>query len=257
MKIVVLAKEVPDTAGARRLDPVTGLLDRANADSVPDEINERALEHALRFRETGDEAEVIVLAVVPEGAETTLRKLLAMGADSAVVVTDPAIAGSDAARTAQVIAAAVADIGPDLVIAGNESTDGRTGVVPSMIAEYLGWPVLPALNVVQLTQSDVSGELNVDGEQLRLTADYPAIISITERSAEPRFPNFKGIMQAKKKPYSSLTLADLADVGQPRAATSVMVSAVERPARVAGPKVTDDGSAAAQLVDFLAAQKLI
>ncbi|MFC5337092.1 electron transfer flavoprotein subunit beta/FixA family protein [Leucobacter denitrificans] len=257
MKIVVLAKEVPDTAGTRKLDPNSGILDRASAESVPDEINERALEHALSFRDSGNDAEIIVVSVVPAGAEPSIRKLLAMGADSAVVITDDAIAGSDAARTAEILASAVEKLNPDLVIAGNESTDGRGGVVPAMIAEYVGWPVLPALNTVEISNSAVSGDLTAEAEQIQLTAELPAIISITERSAEPRFPNFKGIMQAKKKPYTTWSLADLPNAGQARAASSVMVSATERPARTAGPKVVDDGSAATQLIDFLAAQKVI
>lgn len=256
MKIVVLAKEVPDTAGARKLDPVTGILDRTNSDPVPDEINERTLEHALRYREGGNDVEITVLMVVPAGADASARKLLACGADSAILVSDEAVSGADTVRTAEIIAAAVAKIGPDLVIAGNESTDGRGGVVPAMTAEILGWPVLPALDVVEIEAGVVSGELGIENEQLRLRAELPAVVSVTERSAEPRFPNFKGIMQAKKKPLETWTLAELPNIAQ-RAASSVMVSAVERPARVAGPKIVDDGTAAAQLIDFLVDRKLV
>ncbi|MBP1326698.1 electron transfer flavoprotein beta subunit [Leucobacter exalbidus] len=256
MKILVLIKEVPDTAATRMLNSETGILDRVASEPVPDEINERTLEHALRYRDGGAEAEIVVLAVVPDTAVTSVRKFLAMGADSAVIVSDPNIAGADAARTSQIIAAAVERIAPDLVLAGNESTDGRGGVVPSMVAEYLGWPVLPSLNELEITEGTVAGSVTVEAETLRLSASLPAVASVTERSAEARFPNFKGIMQAKKKPLETWTLADVA-VGEERAANSVMVSAALRPARTAGTKVEDDGTAVAALVDFMASNRLI
>ncbi|MGO1543223.1 MAG: electron transfer flavoprotein subunit beta/FixA family protein [Gulosibacter sp.] len=256
MKIAVLVKEVPDTAGARKLDPVTGILDRAASESVPDEINERSLEHALCYREAGNDVEITLVAVVPSGADGSVRKLLAMGADDAVLVSDESVSGADAVRTAGIIAAALSKIAPDLVVAGSDSTDGRSGLVPSMIAEYLGWPVLPGLTTVQIDGTAVTGDVGVAGEQLQLRAELPAVISTTEISAEPRFPNFKGIMKAKKKPMETWTLADLGDVPQ-HPASSVMVSAIERPARVAGPKVEDDGTGAKQLAEFLTANKLI
>jgi electron transfer flavoprotein beta subunit len=256
MKILVLSKEVPDTATERVLDPVTGVLDRAASDPVADEINERTLEHALRYRDAGSATEIVTLTVGPETAESSVRKFLAMGADSAVIISDPAIAGADAARTAQILAAAVEKIAPDLVLAGNESTDGWSGLVPSMLAEYLGWPILPALNEVEITTDSVSGATVVEGESLRLKASLPAVAAVTERSAEARFPNFKGIMQAKKKPVSVWSLADIGAT-EGRAASSVMVSSTRRPARTSGVKISDDGTAANQLVDFLASNRLI
>ncbi|MCP3426952.1 electron transfer flavoprotein subunit beta/FixA family protein [Rothia sp. AR01] len=256
MKIVVLAKEVPDTEGTRRLDPMTGLLDRSASELTLDEINERSVVHALRYREGGNEVEIVVLSVGHDAAEASIRKLLALGADSAVVVTDPNLANADAARTSQVIAAAVKKLGPDLVISGNQSTDGRGGVVPGMVAEYLGWPVLPALDKLEINAEGVAGEAPVDGEQLSLSAEFPAVVSVTEWSAEVRFANFKGIMKAKKKPFDVWSLADLEET-EPRQAAWVMVSATERPRREAGPKIIDDGSAATQLIDYLAEKKLL
>jgi electron transfer flavoprotein beta subunit len=256
MKILVLAKEVPDTAAPRTLDPVTGRLDRAASEPVPDEINERTLEHALRFRDAGAAPEIVILSVGPASAETSVRKLLAMGADSAVIVADEAIAGADTARTAQIIAQSVRRIAPDLVLAGTESTDGWTGLVPSMLAEYMDWAVLPSLHDLQIQDTRVLGTTGIDGETVTLSAELPAIASVTERSAEPRFPNFKGIMQAKKKPVQVWSLADI-DATEPRAASSVMVSAETRPARAAGTTITDDGTAADQLAEFLASNRLI
>ncbi|MBT2554160.1 electron transfer flavoprotein subunit beta/FixA family protein [Arthrobacter sp. ISL-5] len=256
MKILVLSKEVPDTGTERVLDPVTGILDRSASDPVADEINERTLEHALRYRDAGGTAEIVILTVGPETAAPSVRKFLAMGADSAVIVSDPEIAGADAARTAQIIAAAVQKVGPDLVLAGNESTDGWSGLVPSMVAEFLGWPVLPALFEIEIATDKVSGSTVVEAETLGLSASLPAVAAVTERSADARFPNFKGLMQAKKKPLEVWNLADIGAT-EARAATSVMVSATRRPARAAGVKISDDGTAANQLVDFLASNRLI
>ncbi|MBT2550268.1 electron transfer flavoprotein subunit beta/FixA family protein [Arthrobacter sp. ISL-65] len=257
MKIVVLAKQVPDTWSDRKIDLETGMLDRGASEPVPDEINERALENALQLKDSRKDTEIVVVAMGPEDAGKTLRKLLSMGADSAVLVSDESLAGSDMVRTARVLAAAVGKLGGvDLVVAGNAATDGRGGMVPAMVAEILGWPVLPGLDEVVIAPDTVSGCAQVDGGALRLSSALPAVVSVTEKSADARFPNFKGIMAAKKKPLTSWSLVDLGIAATPEVA-SVMVSASARPARQAGPKVVDDGTAAAQLAEFLAGNRLI
>lgn len=259
MKIVVLAKQVPDTWSDRKIDLETGMLDRSASDPVPDEINERALENALRHKDSDADTEVVLLAMGPEDTTQSLRKLLGMGADSAVLVTDPALAGSDMVQTARVLAAAVHKIGGDLIIAGNEATDGRGGMIPAMVAEIIGAPVLPGLDDIEITDGKVSGTAQVDGGSLALSAGFPAVVSVTEKTAEARFPNFKGIMAAKKKPLETWSLSDLGIDAGPDAASvrSVMVSASARPAKQAGPKVVDDGTAATQLADFLVSNRLV
>jgi electron transfer flavoprotein beta subunit len=260
VKIVVLAKQVPDTWSDRKIDLESGLLDRAASEPVPDEINERALETALQYKDAHKDAEIVVLSMGPEDATKTLRKLLSMGADSAVLVNDAALAGSDMVQTARVLAAAIGKIGGvDLVVAGNEATDGRGGMVPAIVAELLGVPVLPGLDEVQISGEGVLGTAQVDGGTLTLNSPLPVVVSVTEKSAEARFPNFKGIMAAKKKPLDTWALDDLGIQAGPDAAPvrSVMVSAQARPPKQAGPKVTDDGTAAAQLAEFLAANRLI
>ena len=259
MKILVLAKQVPDTWSDRKISLETGMLDRDASEPVPDEINERALETALEYKAANSGSEVVVLSMGPEAATDSMRKLLSMGADSAVVVSDDRLAGSDMVQTARVLAAAIAKIDPQLVLAGNEATDGRGGVVPAMVAQLLEWPILPGLDAVEVEDGAVSGTAGVDGATLSLRADLPAVVSVTEKSAEPRFPNFRGIMQAKKKPMDIWSLADLeTDAGPDAAAVrSVMVSADARPAKVAGPRISDDGTAASQLVEFLATNRLV
>jgi len=259
MKIVVLAKQVPDTWSDRKIDLETGMLDRQASDPVPDEINERALETALQYKEANSGVEIVVVSMGPEGVTDSIRKLLSMGADSAIVVTDPSLAGSDIGQTARVLAAAIEKVDPQLVLAGNEATDGRGGMVPAMVAQLLDWPVMPGLDDVELTAHEVSGSAGVDGARLSLSAELPAVVSVTEKSAEPRFPNFRGIMQAKKKPMETWSLSELGlDAGPESAAVrSVMVAADARPPKQAGPKVVDDGTGASQLADFLVTNRLV
>ncbi|MCU1476782.1 MAG: electron transfer flavoprotein subunit beta [Subtercola sp.] len=257
MKIAVLVKHVPDTYGERRLDTTTGLIDRLDDDQVADEINERALEVALSHRDADKSTEVIVISMGPTGAKDALRKCLSMGADSAIHILDDELQGSDAATTAEVLSAALAQQGVDLILAGNESTDGRGGIVPALIAEFLGVALLSSLGSVAVTSSEVSGSRETEFESLRVHTALPAVVSITESSADARFPNFKGIMTAKRKPLTVLTLSQLGIGVEGSVSKSILVSTLERAARGSGTKVIDDGTASAQLVDYLASERLI
>lgn len=260
MKIIVLVKQVPDTYEERKLDSTTGMLDRGASDAVIDEIGERALEVALRYKDSDKTAEVVLLSMGPASVTAALRKGLSMGADSAVHVRDDALVGADLGWTAAVLAAALTKSGFDLVIGGNESTDGRGGVIPAMLAEHLSLPHLTFLEAVEISDGEVRGERGTENGSLSVHALLPAVISVTERLAEARFPNFKGIMSAKKKPLTVLSLGDLGI--EPRAALagaghSVVVSITERPARTAGKKIVDEGNAGVALAEFLAAGRLI
>ena len=255
MKVVVLVKQVPDTWGERRLDPSTGWVDRAASDRIIDEIGERALEVALSHKDHAKDTEVVALTMGPATATEALRKALSMGADAAVHVLDDGLAGADLLRTATVLASAIRSTGFDVVIAGNESTDGRGGVIPAMLAELLGVPAALNLDAVEFSDGEVAGTRSVEDATMAVRAPLPALVSITERTAEPRFPNLKGIMGAKKKPMTVLAVADL---GVDAAASqSVIVSVSERPPRSGGEVIVDDGSAATKLADYLAANRLI
>ncbi|MET3952891.1 electron transfer flavoprotein subunit beta/FixA family protein [Arthrobacter sp. UYEF36] len=260
MRIVVLVKQVPDTDQERRLDPASGAIDRATGGNVADEINERALEVALRHKDLHRGTEVVVLSMGPDSVTKALRKALSMGADSAVHILDDALAGADVGRTAAVLAAAVRKTGFDLLIGGNESTDGRGGVVPAMVAEHLGLPHLSFLNSVEIAEHGVTGVRGTEGGTMGVSAPLPAVLSVTERSAEARFPNFKGIMTAKRKPLDVLSLADLGldpDTDFTRLGRSVVLATTASPVRTAGKKIVDDGNAGAELAEFLAAGRLI
>ena len=258
MKIVVLVKEVPDTYGDRKLDLETGLAARGASESVLDEIGERALEVALSYADANAGTSVTVLSMTPESASATVRKGLAMGAVEAVQIVDPALLGADVSLTAEVLAAAITRTGFDLVIAGNQSTDGSAGVVPAMVGELLGVASATALSSVTIAADAVSGTRAVDGGVQQVTATLPAVISITEALPDARFPNFKGIMAAKKKPFAVLSLADLGVLADPAVAgRSIMVTVGEKPARAAGVKIIDSGDAGTQLADFLIQNRLV
>lgn len=253
MKILVLIKEVPDTWSQRRLDSVTGRIDRDASDPVIDEIGERSIEAALNHRDKNPDTDVVVMTMGRPGAATTaLRKALALGATSAVHITDARLAGSDLGWTALALAAAIRSEAPDLVIAGNESTDGRGGVIPAMLAEHLGVPHLTGLVSLDIRGDSVSGERVESATTIVVEAPLPAVVSITERMPEARFASFKGTMGAKKKPLRTVSAAELGiEAALESLPRSVVLSVTARPARTPGPRIVDDGRAGVELADFL------
>jgi electron transfer flavoprotein beta subunit len=258
MKIIVLVKEVPDTYGDRKLNLETGLADRAAGEVVLDEIGERSLEVALSFADKNAGTEVVVLSMAPESAAATVRKGLAMGAASAVHVSDEALRGADLGLTAEVLAAAIQRTGFDLVIAGNLSTDGTGGVLPAMVAELLGVPHATSLTSIEIDAHAVTGARATDGGRMQVSAPLPAVVSVTEALPDARFPNFKGIMAAKKKPFETLSLGDLGiEPDDPEVARSIMIAIAEKPARAAGVKIIDEGDAGEQLAEFLLQNRLV
>ena len=258
MKIVVLLKPVPDTWGDRKLNLETGLADRATSETVVDEIGERSLEVALSYADAHADTEVVVVSMAPAESAATVRKGLAMGAHSAVHVADDGLVGADLGVTAEVLAAAVRRTGFDLVIAGNVSTDGAAGVMGAMVAELLDVPNLTTLTSVVISESTVAGERASDGANMRVSADLPALISVTEALPDARFPNFKGIMAAKKKPLETLALQDLGvDPQESAASQSIVLGLSEKPPRQAGTKIVDEGNAGQKLAEFLVQNRLV
>ncbi|WP_353816673.1 electron transfer flavoprotein subunit beta/FixA family protein [Agromyces sp. SYSU T00266] len=258
MKIIVLVKEVPDTYGERKLDLETGIADRAASEAVLDEIGERALEVALAHADAHADTEVVVMSMAPESAAATIRKGLAMGAGSAVHIADPGLAAADLGLTARMLAAAIRRTGFDLVITGNLSTDGSGGVIPAMLAELLEVPNATALTSVEITDGSVSGTRAVDGGTMRVSASLPAVVSITEALPDARFPNFKGIMAAKKKPLETIGAADLGiEPEDLSVAVSIMTAVAEKPPRTAGTKITDEGDGGTRIAEFLIENRLV
>jgi electron transfer flavoprotein beta subunit len=262
MKIVVCVKHVPDVQADRRFTD-DGLVDRTQGDGTLNELDENAVEAALALVEAHG-GEVVALTMGPADAEDAVRRALQMGADQAVHVQDDALAGSDVFATAAVLAAAVRRIGEeapvDLVVTGMAALDGLMSVVPSLLAAELGLP-----------QATLAAELAVEGGAVRVRrelddatevvrAPLPAVVSVTDQSNQPRYPNFKGIMAARKKPVTAWTLGDLGvdagAVGSSGARTRVL-EASPRPPRENRVLVTDDGEAGTRLAAYLVQNRLV
>jgi electron transfer flavoprotein beta subunit len=259
LNIVVCVKQVPDTAVERTLKAGEGTLEREKLDGLINELDEYAIEEGLKIAEAHG-GEVTILSVGPGKAAESIRKALSMGADKAVHVLDDAIAGSDALATSLVLSEALKATGFDLVILGSESTDARTGVVPAMLAERLGVPQLTLASKVDVDGTGVTVRRVSDDGYDTVTASLPAVVSVVEKINEPRYPSFKGIMAAKKKPVQTLSLGDLSvdagSVGLADAATAVADFAA-RPPRTAGEIVTDEGDGGSKAAAFLAGRKFI
>jgi electron transfer flavoprotein beta subunit len=259
MNIVVCVKQVPDTGAERTLKPGDSTLDREGVDGLINELDEYAIEEALTIAEAQG-GEVTVLSMGPQKAAESIRKALSMGADKAVHVLDDALAGSDALETSQVIAQVLGRIGFDLVILGSESTDARMGVLAAMLAERLGVPQMSLASKVEIDGTTIRINRQADYGYDKVEAALPAVVSVVEKINEPRYPSFKGIMAAKKKPVETLSVADLGidngQVGLAAAATEV-ASFAQRPPRAAGTIVKDEGDGGVKAAEFLAAQKFI
>jgi electron transfer flavoprotein beta subunit len=260
MNIVVCVKYVPDAQGDRRFRDGDHTVDRDGVDGLLSELDEYAVEEALTLAEAGG-GTVTVLTMGPARASDALKKALQMGASAAVHVLDDALHGSDAAATSLVLAAAIGKLEYDLVLTGMASTDGGMGVVPAMLAERLGLPQVTYAGKLELSGQGVRIERDGETDVEIVEAALPAVVSVTDQINDPRYPSFKGIMAAKKKPVQTWSLADLgipADQVGLSAAWSAVDAVTLRPPRQAGRRVIDqDGSGAAELVDFLVGAKLV
>ena len=263
MKIVVCVKYVPDAQGERAFNASDNTTDRASVDGLLSELDEYAVEEALKVVEAS-EGEVVVLTMGPDDAEQAIRKALQMGAHSGVHILDDALHGSDAPATSLVLAKAIekinADGQADLVITGMASTDGTMSVVPAMLAERLGLPQVTMASEVTLADGSVTIRRDGDVSTETITAPIPALVSVTDQINEPRYPSFKGIMAAKKKPVQTWSLADLGvDAGEVGldAAWTTVDSFAQRPPRQQGEIVSDEGDGAQKLVEFLTSRKFV
>ena len=261
MNIVVCVKYVPDATADRQFES-DNTVDRIGVDGLLSELDEYAVEQALQIKEKNEGAEVTALCVGPEKAVDAVRKALQMGADKGVHVADDAVAGSDAIATSLVLAKAIEKAGPaDLVVCGMASTDGAMSVVPAMLAERLGLPQVTLASVIETQGDQVRIKRDGDTATEVIGGTMPLVLSVTDQSGEARYPSFKGIMAAKKKPMETWSLSDLgvdADQVGLSAAWTEVEETTARPPRTAGEIVTDeDGSGATALAEFLASKKFI
>lgn len=252
MKVVVCVKQIPDPATPYRLEEGTNWLVRPS-EQVLDDTDRYGVEMGLQLAQA-NEGSVTLVSMGPAGNAQGIRQALAMGADKAVLVEDDGLRGSDALTTARVLAEVVKREGFDLVIAGTESTDGYAGVVPQMLAELLNAPALTYATSVETDGSAVTiHRQTLEGYDV-VSADLPALVAVTAGVVEPRYPTFKGIMDAKKKPVDSLSMSDL---GVDSSAGQEVVSITEAPERSAGRKIEDEGQAFAEIISLLEQRKVI
>ena len=252
MKVVVCVKQIPDPATPYRLEPGTNWLIRPD-DQILDDTDRYGVEMGLQLAQAS-EGTVTLVSMGPAGNGQGIRQALAMGADDAILIEDDSLRGSDALATARALAAAIARQDFDLVIAGTESTDGYSGVLPQMLAELLDVPALTYANHVESADGKVSIHRQTAAGYDIVEAALPAVVAVTAGVVEPRYPTFKGIMDAKKKTVERLTLADLSvDVGSGQTVASI----TDAPERSGGQKIEDDGDAHNAIVALLEQRKVI
>jgi len=259
MKVAVCVKQIPDPADPGALDPSTKTLKR-DMKLILDESDSYGVEMALQLVDAAGGGEVTLVSMAPNSEVNGLRTALAMGADSAILVSDECLAGSDALGTAKVLAAAIARAEPDLVLAATESSDGYTGTVPEQIAELMGLPSVTFAKSIETTDSGVNVQRQTEAGYDDVSCPMPCLVSVTAGVVEPRYPSFKGIMAAKSKPVDEVTCADLGiDAGSVgwAGAGQEIIAIEEAPARDAGEIIEDEGEAYQRIVAFLDELKVI
>lgn len=252
MNIAVCVKQIPDPATPYELDGENHWVIRPE-DQVLDDTDRYGIEVALQLAEA-HEGTVTLVSMSPAGSLQGIRQALAMGADRAIIIDDSSLKGSDALTTARVLSAAIARDGADLVIAGSESTDGYTGVVPQMMSELLDMACLTFARRVEVADGTATIERQTAAGYDVVSAPLPAVLAVTAGAVEPRYPTFKGIMQAKSKPIDTLKVADL---GVELANDQTIASVAPVASREAGEIVEDDGTAHERIVALLRETKVI
>jgi electron transfer flavoprotein beta subunit len=256
MKIAVCVKHVPE--GHSRLDPASKRLDRSGEGAL-NHFDANAVEEALRLKADSD-TEVVVVSLGPAKAADSLRKALAMGADRAVLVSDDAAAGSDLVATSKVLAKALERENADLVLFGQQASDADGAVLWAAVAERLHRPVVSQVAELKLQDASIRLKRQTEFGYDVIEAPLPAVVAVSDAINEPRYPSLKGIMGAKKKPFDTLSLGDIgvdpSDAGETGSKTEVLALG-EPPSRGDARKIEDDGSAAQQIIDFLAEKRLV
>ena len=259
MNVVVCVKQIPDPAETGSLNPETKTLDRSSK-LILDESDSYGVEMALQLVEQAGGGSVSLVSMAPNNEVSGLRTALAMGADSAVLVSDEALAGSDALGTAKVLAAAISRTEPDLILAATESSDGYTGTVPEQVAAVMGLPSVTFAKAIEVGDGGVSVKRQTETGYESVTCPTPCVVSLTAGVVEPRYPSFKGIMAAKSKPVDEVSLTDLgidaASVGWAGGGQEIVeIEAAE--AREAGEKIVDEGDAHERIITFLEELKVL
>jgi len=269
MKIAVCVKQVPDSWVEKKMDGQ--VIDRLGVDAVLNDLDEYAIEEALRIVEAnsptgsaGSESghEISLICMGPERATEALRKGLSMGADNAILISDPSLAGSDSLATSLVLAKVIASGNFDLVMCGTESTDARMSVIPAMLAERLGWAQLTHVHKldIDVSKSYAQGVRSTEIGIENISADFPVVVSVPDKINVSRYQTFKGIMGSKKKPLIIKTLDEIgfaAETVGMLAPWTAVNDVIPRPPKSKGIKIVDTGNGGNELVAFLEEQRVI
>jgi electron transfer flavoprotein beta subunit len=259
MKIAVCVKEVPDAGPNRRIDPSTLRMDRSGDRSL-NAYDLHAVEQAIRLKDAAGDGEVVLVSMGAAKALESLRKGLAMGADRALLVTDEAAAGSDLVATSKVLAKAIEGESPDLVLFGQQATDGDGAVLWAAVADRLRMPVVSQISELEVSGGSLTAKRQTEHGYDTIRTSLPAVLAVADSLNEPRYPSLKGIMGAKKKPQDTKGLADLgvdaSEAGEAGSRTTVL-GLGEPPSRGETIKIEDDGDAAQKILDFLVERKLV
>jgi electron transfer flavoprotein beta subunit len=258
MKIAVCVKQVPDATSPRRLDSETQRLDRSGEGAL-NATDVNAVEEALRLKDAHG-GEVVVVSLGPDKAMESLRKALAMGADRALLVSDPAAAGSDLLATSRALAKALEREEADLILFGQQSSDADGAVLWAAVSDRLQRPMVSQVAELTLEEAELTGKRQTEFGYDVISAPLPAVVAVSDAINEPRYPSLKGIMGAKSKPQETVSLAEVGIeeslVGDAGSGTTVRSSAPP-PAKSGQVKIEDDGSAAEKIVEYLAERRLV
>jgi len=261
LNIAVCVKEVPSAASAKRLDPSTNRLDRSG-DSELNPFDVHGLEEAIRLRESGQQVdEIVAVCMGRENAQRPLQKALALGADRAVLLTDPALAGSDISGTAYALATVLEGQNADLVILGQQASDADCYVMAAAVADHLRRPLVTQVASLSPEGGTLRAKRQTEHGYDVIEAPLPAVISVSDAINTPRLPSIKAIMGAKKKPTDQVSAADAgidpARVGE-AGAKSVVRSVSPPPAKQEGRRIEDSGGdSAGAIIEFLAERGVI
>jgi electron transfer flavoprotein beta subunit len=259
MKIAVCVKEVPDAGPSRRIDPATLRMDRSGDRSL-NAYDLNAVEEGIRLRDATGDGEVVLVSMGAARALESLRKGLAMGADRAVLITDEAAAGSDLVATSRVLAKALEAESPDLVLFGQQASDGDGAVLWAAVADRLRMPVISQISELEVSGGTATAKRQTEFGYDTISAPLPAVLAVADSLNEPRYPSLKGIMGAKKKPQETKALADIGvdpgEAGEAGSRTTV-IALGDPPSRGETIKIEDDGSGAQKIFEFLVERKLI
>jgi electron transfer flavoprotein beta subunit len=243
---------------ARRIDPETKRLDRSGEGAI-NPFDVHAVEEALRIKEAQG-GDVLVVSMGPSGAQESVRKALAMGADAALLITDDAAAGSDLVATTNALAAALEREGADLILFGQQAGDSDGAVLWAAVADRLRLPVISQVADLEISDAKVRGKRQTEFGYDLIEAPVPAVLAVSDAINEPRYPSLKGIMGARSKPQRTVSVSELGlggdGVGEAGSRTTVE-ALNDPPPRGETMKIEDDGSAAEKIVEFIAERKLM